>query len=336
MSIHCEMGEALSPSQTSDKLFSDFPEESVQLPSDSPGKTFCRKRTSTTKILALLALVTSGITFTAFVVSSRWNSPGRGDMVIDDGGPQLPEGYVEAVLARVFGNHTVHGSAAPKAQLHQKDHQKGDTLKQLSKRAVPDNQICGPDHADDWLGRICDPERGPRAWVEVCHVNANQDLHVQSECGEGTYCVEIRDHDDDDVILCLPDRQSDPDNLEPDPKRRRTTQYGFRTVDASSSVENTQIIETITLKAALTEAFVSGRFVDTSRSYVIAPNNQMNANERGYTLKLCRSASTTDLGGRDCRPKQKWYFSKGDLLDFTFGAAVKQKGIFFYAIDGTV
>lgn len=76
----------------------------------------------------------------------------------------------------------------------------------------------------------------------------------------------------------------------------------------------------------------------TDRKFVIAPQNVLTANLKGFQLNLCRSSgdqsnAASFENSRTCNPISECNFVTGDGVDFTFGFSSLQSGILFYSID---
>ncbi|KAK8152954.1 hypothetical protein IWX90DRAFT_411490 [Phyllosticta citrichinensis] len=168
--------------------------------------------------------------------------------------------------------------------------------------------------------------------------NQPVEIHYQSYCPEDTHCSPYIDGDGSLHIQCLDNNPPKADNLDRgrDAKRQKMSQYGYRpepqpVVKAGRSTAD--VVKTIHLLEMIPSASVGGVFVDDKVPFVIAPHNELHANDHGYTTKACKSGSPQDDdGGRECKPTRLWSFNKGESLTCNFAIASEQHGVFFYSI----
>ncbi|KAK8153435.1 hypothetical protein BKA80DRAFT_243445 [Phyllosticta citrichinensis] len=288
----------------------------------------------TSLVVAFVSLAIFAIAFTAFAaMSPDTSSPVDASTAPSnsalDNHPGLPEEFVEAVLASVF--HHEKDLPAPAS----------NSTHRLSKRAIPPDHNCA--QADHWLRRFCDPAENEQAFVDDCRdEDTDFDYEVLDECPENTNCAPHTErnppgHPDetDETIICVPRTPPKEDNIDRDAKRRKVSQYGYRDVSVNS-LGNTQQVFSIGVSAAMTDATVSGFLSDQHRSYVITPNNELNAHLRGATDKLCATNSDQTLrDARDCVPLRSLNLQAGNVIDYSFGLSLFQKAVLFYSIWGT-
>ncbi|KAK8178771.1 hypothetical protein BC567DRAFT_87165 [Phyllosticta citribraziliensis] len=246
-----------------------------------------------------------------------------------DNNPGLPEEFIEKVLASVFRHEEDHPAPA------------SNSTRRLRKRFIPDDQGC--DQVDHWLRRICDANESETAWEDECvDTVTGHHYEIGGDCPPNTNCAEHIDTDGHEVIICEPRTPPRNDNVSRDGKRQKVSQYGYRYIPEVKAVGNTQQTQSITLQVATGDASVSGFLSDENKSYVLAPNNELNAYARGNTYKLCRSGQPagTPVGAppahniRHCNPLFRYSLIVGSIIDFSYGLSTKQRAVLFYSIWG--
>ncbi|KAK8153168.1 hypothetical protein IWX90DRAFT_82650 [Phyllosticta citrichinensis] len=286
----------------------------------------------TTLVVAFVSLVIFAIAFTAFAAMSPETSSPVGASTAPsnsalDNHPGLPEEFVEAVLASVFRHEKDHPAPA------------SNSTHRLSKRAIPSDQNC--EEATHWLRRFCDAEVNEQAFVDDCKdPDTGFEYEILDECPENMNCaphVERNPPGDrdpvDHITICVPRTPPREDNINRDGKK--VSQYGYRPVEVNS-LGNTQQVLPIGVGAVMTDASVSGFVSDQYKSYVILPNNELNAHLRGATDKLCATSRDSKVRDRrDCVPLYYLNLQVGNVIDYSFGLSLFQKAVLFYSIWGT-
>lgn len=168
-----------------------------------------------------------------------------------------------------------------------------------------------------WKRRECLPSVNARAWQDVCTWTSyatqfqTEYDNIQMSCPDKTFCINtILDDYGSRSIRCVrgtPGRRKHEDLLVGSSERER----------ARPDLGNTQLEFFVKIDTDMAETSVATVVESDDGTFIVTPDNVIVGKIQDREVEVCRG-DKSDNKARECYPKGRFDFRKGDIIDYTW------------------